>query len=41
MDSLAWWATVNAGHKELDMTEHTCMHIKSGVYSVLCAKRQC
>ena len=27
MDRGAWWATVTGVTKELDMTEHICMHI--------------
>ena len=26
MDRGAWWATAHGGHKESDMTEHTCTH---------------
>ena len=27
MDREAWWATVCGGAKELDATDHTCMHV--------------
>ena len=26
MNRGAWWATVHWGHKESDVTEHTCTH---------------
>ena len=26
MDREAWWAIVHRGHKESDLTEHTCVH---------------
>ena len=27
MDRGAWWATVHGGHKELDITEQSSMHV--------------